>query len=201
MLTINSQLEANKHKQAKEIRELRRKLRESQLALPPRVYRELKASNDVEEGDRDDDDPEEQEEVGDEEARMKAEAIELGKDDELFERVRLIIDGLLEDGKSALALKVEDVAPPKGAAKVLHEVEARTWRDGADSGTLTPAGAEAVDDISFDEIVSSSDFGDEVVLSKRGDNSRSYNDSTRSEREVEKLIGNLRSSLSASLES
>ena len=198
LLAINSQLEANKHKQAKEIRDLRRKLRESQLTLPPRVYRELKASNDVEEGDKEEDDIDEQEQDVDEETRMKAEAISLGKDDELFDRVRLMIDGLLETGRKALALKIEDIAPPKGTAKVLHEVEARTWRDGADSGTLTPA-EQGVPDVSLDDTTADSDSEDDSALLDKVNESLSTNDSTRSEREVEELIRGVKSSLSADL--
>ncbi|EJD03815.1 uncharacterized protein FOMMEDRAFT_167132 [Fomitiporia mediterranea MF3/22] len=193
LLAINSQLEANKHKQAKEIRELRLKLRESQLALPPRAYRELKAAGAVEELDKEEDEPEEQEVDGDEDVRTTAEAIRLGKDDELFDRVRIIIDGLLTSGRQALAVKVEDLAPPKGAAKVLHEVEARTWRDGfldTRSGTATPGAADTTEDISFDESFLSVDSGDEGVSTQNVTDSSffSYNNNRSSEREVEDLV-------------
>ena len=44
LLSINSTLEATKHRQAKEIRELRRKLRESRLVLPPSAFKAVKSS-------------------------------------------------------------------------------------------------------------------------------------------------------------
>ena len=49
LLAINASLEAAKHKQAKEIRDLRRRLRETRLSLPPRVYKELRSSGAAEE--------------------------------------------------------------------------------------------------------------------------------------------------------
>ncbi|KAL5535660.1 hypothetical protein ACEPAF_3754 [Sanghuangporus sanghuang] len=193
LLAINSQLETNKHKQAKEIRELRRKLRESQLSLPPRTYRELKESGDA----VDDEEPEEQEVDGDEDAKLTAEAIKLGKEDQMFDRVRLIIENLLTTGKQALAVKVEDLAPPKGAAKVLHEEEARTWR--GDSGSMTPAAAVILNSTAKDDSSSSSDYGEEILFRTIGSSSQEFNSSLKSEREVEEMIGNLRASLSASL--
>ncbi|KAL5534099.1 hypothetical protein ACEPAG_560 [Sanghuangporus baumii] len=193
LLAINSQLESNKHKQAKEIRELRRKLRESQLSLPPRTYRELKESGDA----VDDEEPEEQEVDGDEDARVTAEAITLGREDQMFDRVRLIIENLLTTGKQALAVKIEDLAPPKGAAKVLHEEEARTWR--GDSASMAPAAAVTLNNTAEDDSSSSSDYGEEVLSRTIGNSSQEFNSSLKSEREVEELVGNLRASLSASL--
>ncbi len=57
LLAINTTLEQTKHRQAKELRELRRKLRESRLILPPRAFRAVKSSLDHDDtADEDDDD-------------------------------------------------------------------------------------------------------------------------------------------------
>ena len=81
LLAINSSLESTKHRQAKEIRELRRRLRESILVLPPVAYRAAQSSipestlpDDELDDDDDDDDPED-------------EAILEGTSDESYRRV------------------------------------------------------------------------------------------------------------------
>lgn len=52
-----------------------------------------------------------------------------GKTDEVYRRVRGLVESLLEEGRKALESKAEDLAPGgKGGAKVLSEEEARTWR-------------------------------------------------------------------------
>ena len=106
LLTINSQLEANKHKQAKEIRELRRKLRESRLILPPRTYRTLKEDGAEETGD---DESEYDEGRQDDEEDELAEIDRLGKEDEHFSRVRTILDALLETEPKPRALLEHDL--------------------------------------------------------------------------------------------
>lgn len=153
-MTINSQLEANKHKQAKEIRELRRKLRESRLILPPRTYRALKTDG-AEDGDEEDGDYDE--EKVDEEDEL-AEIDRLGKEDEHFSRVRTILNALLESGRQALRMKAEDFAPAHGAAKVLHEEEARNWRYGG-SHPRVSLGHDGDD--TFDETFVTAESGDE----------------------------------------
>ncbi|THH08346.1 hypothetical protein EW145_g2757 [Phellinidium pouzarii] len=163
LLAINAQLEANKHKQAKEIRELRRKLRESRLVLPPRTYRALELSTTTEDFHNDDEEEEDKQEEEEDEEDNLAEIIKLGKDDELFNRVQGMLDNLLETGRQALLSKIEDFAPPRGAAKVLHEEEARSWRDGrrgSDSGSRTPAERDLGDD-TFDETFVTADSGDD----------------------------------------
>ncbi|KAH8102398.1 hypothetical protein BXZ70DRAFT_928414 [Cristinia sonorae] len=136
LLAINSSLEATKHRQAKEIRDLRRKLRESRLILPPRAYRAVKSSDsafarDDDEDDDDDDDDENEEEQ---------QAVVEGKTDATYRRVRGLLESLLEEGRRALETKPEDLAPGgKGGAKVLSEEEARTWRgDDMDSHSVMP---------------------------------------------------------------
>lgn len=121
LLAINSSLEAMKHRQAKEIRELRRKLRESRLILPPRAFQAVKSKlehdDTASEDDGDDDDDEY------DESRH-------GTEDEVFKRVKIIIEGLLDAGKRALESKPGDfLEGSKGGAKVLHAEEVRIWRD------------------------------------------------------------------------
>lgn len=127
-MVINTTLEATKHRQAKEIRDLRRKLRESRLILPPRAFRAVKSASsddDAVEDEEDEDDAEDEDgEVGG--AR--------GKEDEIFQRVKGMLDTLLDSGRRALEAKTEDFAEVKGGAKVLHEVEVRSWRDSSGGG-------------------------------------------------------------------
>jgi hypothetical protein len=130
LLAINSSLEATKHKQAKEIRELRRKLRESILVLPPSAYRAVKSSLPTEETieggideDGEDDDDEQQ-------------AVVEGKTDETYSRVKSMLEALIESGRKALETRPEDFKiPGEGRTKVLSEEEARTWR-GEDSSIV-----------------------------------------------------------------
>ena len=122
LLAINSSLETTKHRQAKEIRELRRKLRESRLILPPRAFQALKSELDHDDTASENDDDENDEPPE-------------GTEDEVYKRVRVIIDGLIETGKRALESKPEDfLEGGKGGTKVLHAEEVRTWR--RDSGDV-----------------------------------------------------------------
>ena len=126
LLSINSTLEATKHRQAKEIRDLRRKLRESRLVLPPSAFKAVKSS--ITEDERTvEEEPAENEE--EEEEDEEEQAVVEGKTDETYRRVRSLIERLIDQGKRALETKPEDlVESTKGGTKVLHEVEARTWR-------------------------------------------------------------------------
>jgi len=114
-------LEATKHRQAKEIRELKRKLRESRLILPPRAYREVKSSFDPSEiADDEEDAEDEDQEVEDEK-------------DEIYHRISSLIDNLLNSGKRALEKQIEDFPEGgKGGAKVLSAEEVRDWHQGND---------------------------------------------------------------------
>lgn len=103
MLSINNNLEAAKHRLTKEVHELRRKLREAQLALPPSRFRLLKET-----------DPEfakvlieghitsgsdEQAEADDEGSSSEEE--ESGGD-ERFEKLSQIVQGMIVSGQKAL---------------------------------------------------------------------------------------------------
>ncbi|KAF9469834.1 hypothetical protein BDZ94DRAFT_33931 [Collybia nuda] len=117
LLAINASLETAKHKQAKEIRDLRRKLRESRLILPPRAYRAVKSSLDHDDtADEEDEDDEINEEQKD--------------GDEVYRRIKILLEGLLDSGQRALVAKTEDFSEGgKGIAKVLNAEELRSWRD------------------------------------------------------------------------
>lgn len=122
LLAINATLEAQKHKQAKEIRELKRKLRESRLILPPPAYRAVKSSLPH------DDTMEEDEEEGEEDEEEERQILE-GKDDEPYRRVKVMVETLLETCQRALRTKPEDfVEKPRSGAKVLTAEEVRSWR-------------------------------------------------------------------------
>ncbi|KAI0368856.1 hypothetical protein BV20DRAFT_968634 [Pilatotrama ljubarskyi] len=140
LLAINSSLEATKHKQAREIRELRRKLRESRLILPPPAYRAVKSSltHDDEEGEEEEEEEEEED----------ADIIE-GKDDDAYRRVKVLVEGLLESCRRALESKPEDFleGARTGVAKVLTAEEVRNWR-GDDNETETRSTLDP-DDVSF----------------------------------------------------
>ena len=118
LLAINASLEATKHKQAREIRELRRKLRESRLMLPPRAFRAIKSSlgpediADDEDIDDEDDDDEEDTDVH----------------DETYRRIKGILEGLLDTGRRALRAEPRDFEKQGSGVKVLSAEEVRFWR-------------------------------------------------------------------------
>lgn len=178
---INAQLEATKHKQAKEIRDLRRKLRESRLILPPRTYQQVQ-SDASDENHEDEEDPEE-------EADTSAESIKVGKEDELFNRVRGLIDSLLDSGKKALETKAEDFASTKGGTKVLHEVEAKTWRDSLDDSGARRLSRLTAYDTTFDEsfVTAESEYGADELPPPQS-NLIEHENNAGSEEEVESLV-------------
>ena len=129
-MSINASLEAAKHRQAKEVRDLRRRLRESRLILPPKAYRLVtsgQAGNtlldaDLDDDDDDDDDDEDIDNIG----TLDVEKI----NDEGFKRCWNILEALLEDGNRALAAKPEDFeGESRSATKVLHAEELRSEAD------------------------------------------------------------------------
>lgn len=179
MLVINTSLEAVKSRQAREIRELRRRLRESILVLPPSAYRVAKSSLSPEAIEE----PEDENEEEDEEDEAEAQAAIEGKNDETYRRVKSMLETLIDSGRKALESKPEDFkASGVGITKVLSEEEARTWRgedvsfterDLTDDGTtdddpsrpLTPSQiAIPSDDVSSEEEVERSLIVDEDVL-------------------------------------
>ncbi|THH17371.1 hypothetical protein EW146_g3424 [Bondarzewia mesenterica] len=149
LLAINSTLEATKHKQAKEIRDLRRKLRESRLILPPRTYRAVKSSFEPEELNGEDDDDEEDTEDGEGGTEES-----FARQDATYRRVKELLDGLLESGKRALAATPDDFMEGETAgAKVLSAEEAPSILDvttdaesDAEGPPLSPAHVAVSDD-------------------------------------------------------
>jgi len=116
-------LEATKHRQAKEIHELRRKLRESRLILPPRAYRAVKSSLGPAESHDDEED------VDDED--LDASDVEAG--DEIYKRIKIILDNLLKSGQAALEKQVKDFPEGgKGGAKVLSPEELKDYHGDQD---------------------------------------------------------------------
>jgi len=140
LLAINATLEATKHKQAKEIRELRRKLRESRLMLPPRAFRAIKSSLGPEDiADDEDIDDEDEDDDGEEDA---------GEHDETYLRIKGILEGLLETGHRALRAEPWDFEKQGSGVKVLSAEEVRFWRGdmGDDKSSIHSAPTEAETD-------------------------------------------------------
>ncbi|PBK76855.1 hypothetical protein ARMSODRAFT_247555 [Armillaria solidipes] len=115
LLAINVTLEATKHRQAKEIRDLKRKLRESRLILPPQAFKQV----------MDKDDTEEEEDEGED---GDGEDVPPEAGDETYLHVKLLLDNLLQAAKQALETKPSDFETRSGA-KVLSAEEVENWRD------------------------------------------------------------------------
>lgn len=167
-MAINASLEATKHRQAKEIRELRRKLRESRLILPPRAYRVVQSSpsGSDESDDSDDDEADE--------------ADEQCSTDDSYTRIQLLITDLLDSGRKALqSVPADFVQSMKGGAKVLTAEEVRDWRDSSGSPDTRPLSPAHI-----------------AVPGSDTDHS-DHSDHLESEEEVESMISVLSSSPSA----
>ncbi|KAH7886054.1 hypothetical protein F5I97DRAFT_1191395 [Phlebopus sp. FC_14] len=137
LLAINASLETTKDRQAKEIRDLRRKLRESRLILPPGAYRAVKSAVEEDAGDDELDDDDDSEDFSD------------GAKDVTFHRVRVLLESLIETGKSALEKKPGDFRESL-ATKVLNAEELRFWhvsgQHPASDGDQLDSHAAEVDD-------------------------------------------------------
>ena len=143
LLAINATLEATKHRQANEIRDLRRKLRESRLVLPPREFRAIKSSLGPEDvADDEDTDEDEGDEGGDG-----------SEHDATFTRVKGILEGLLESGRRALRAEPRDFERQGGGVKVLSAEEVRSWRGDVGDDVFiahsAPADAESDEETSL----------------------------------------------------
>ncbi|EIN13906.1 hypothetical protein PUNSTDRAFT_140337 [Punctularia strigosozonata HHB-11173 SS5] len=192
LLAINSSLEAAKHRQAKEIRDLRRKLRESRLALPPRAFRALAArgpNSSVEDDltvDEDDEDEEEEEELGDD-GLVKGKVA--GKEDAAYLRVKDMVLDLIAHGKRALESKAEDFMEHRGT-KVLSAEEVRSWRKDSEdadmsSSVIDTSIVDADNEEEDDPDASFASFDDVGPRSSTPLGSGAGNDSLVSETEVE----------------
>lgn len=133
LLAINTSLEKTKDRQAKEIRELKRKLRESRLTLPPPAYRALKSSMGPEEIGDDEEDIDSATEDSDSDSGEIGGAGG-GKTDETYTRIKVLINNLLDSGRKALEETKEDYMHAKGIAKVLTAEEVESWRGSTRGG-------------------------------------------------------------------
>jgi len=84
---LTASLERERHKQSLEIRELRRKLRESRLALPPRTFQSLKPTWETDDLNLEDEEEEEEEEEN---------------EDPIWDRLKGLVDGMLNLGRRAV---------------------------------------------------------------------------------------------------
>jgi hypothetical protein len=135
LLAINASLEATKHRQAKEIHELRRRLREARLILPPRAFRASKDSTLSTYTDADlgldaasssSDDEEHEDNNENDESKEKSEG------DAAYRRVKLLLDALLKQGTAALEHDKDAVGTRGGVAKVLSPEEVRDYHAGGE---------------------------------------------------------------------
>ncbi|KAH8997559.1 hypothetical protein EDB92DRAFT_1443216 [Lactarius akahatsu] len=142
LLAINATLEATKHRQANEIRDLRRKLRESRLMLPPRTFRAIKSSLGPEDV-ADDEDTDESEDGSDHD-----DGGDVNEHDAAFSRVKGILEDLLESGRRALRAEPKDFEGQSRGVKVLSAEEVRSWRGdvGDDVSTTHSAPTDAESD-------------------------------------------------------
>lgn len=139
LLSVNSALEAAKHRHMREISSLRAKLRETRVLLRSRVSGSsssgLPISIPLDSDDEDILEIDDYLKEGDDASMRNAADDELeGAEsfrtgDEAFDRVRSMLDVLLETGKRALEAKAEHFA--SGGAKVLRAVESSIpWTEG-----------------------------------------------------------------------
>ncbi|KAJ1302510.1 hypothetical protein OPQ81_002829 [Rhizoctonia solani] len=122
LLAINASLESTKARQAKEIRDLRRKLRESRLVLPPSTYLALEQKDPLETKDSFDEDDEDSDDND----------VTQSQADETFNRVRGLLDRMIQGGKEALEAKPpipEEKDDAKKPIRVLDVDELQQYAD------------------------------------------------------------------------
>lgn len=118
-MAINMSLEATKHRQAKEIRDLRRKLRETRLILPPRTYAEIKSSDGLAD-----------EEVSEEDEEDETSDVDDAHGDEIYKRIKVIIENLLKSGEEALITPTSiDTDGSRNTTKVLTAAEVNDYHN------------------------------------------------------------------------
>ncbi|THV07470.1 hypothetical protein K435DRAFT_258619 [Dendrothele bispora CBS 962.96] len=187
LLAINSSLEATKHRQAKEIRELRRKLRESRLILPPRTYQAVTSPDpDSTNPYSPTDDPDDPDASDDDDTYLDKKNNKVGyedymvDDDDIYRRMRVRMNDLIETAQRALEMSSKDFVGVGGGKKVLSAEEVRDWRDSAGE-----AGGELDERSDFGEIQGEKDKDQERRTRKKegGDGA----DSEDEEDEVEAM--------------
>lgn len=161
LLAINATLEATKSRQAKEIRDLRRRLRESRLILPPPAFHALEQRDPLNTAtsfeDEDDDD-----EDSDDNDVTQLQA------DETFARVRNLLDQLLTSAKDALEAKPpvpdpETLGPIKKPIRVLDLHEAKQY---VNEQTDESAESKATDSVAGDLAESIDEDSPSAALAK-----------------------------------
>jgi hypothetical protein len=160
-MSINTSLEAIKHRQAKEIRDLRRKLRESRLILPPRQFRAVQSSSDYDDTEEDEEDEQDEQSVS--------------AGDDRYDRVRHMILELVESGRRALETKPSDHVDKPTGAKVLHAEEVLYWRDSERRAPVSPTLVAMPDSSESDEDFESEDEVEAMISPSRP---RKYNPPT-----------------------
>ncbi|KAG9011978.1 hypothetical protein FRB90_006884 [Tulasnella sp. 427] len=165
LLAINTMLEATKARQAKEIRELKRKLRETRLTLPPKTYAALRSSEANSSMDNlpaavNGDTSGATESVSSDEDEVDDDAEP--QPDPMFDRVSHMIEAMLSHASEAVKQGKEPIVLEERMVKVLSAAEVESYhRSGSDrEGTahdhdpdevesLAPTDSEADGDMSF----------------------------------------------------
>ncbi|KAG8877513.1 hypothetical protein FRB97_003376 [Tulasnella sp. 331] len=187
LMSINMMLEATKVRQAKEIRDLRRRLRETRLVLPPRAFAALRSSDassvapDVDvagAGAENDGEDDEDSDVAE------------GEVDQIYDRVSGMIERMLGHAKEAVerAEKREEVR--EGMVKVLSaaEVAGEVYHDAVEDDNKDDPETDFEDEgTSFNTGRESVDGGAEKMGTEASDQETEESDNG-SEAEVEDLI-------------
>lgn len=160
-MAINATLEATKSRQAKEIRDLRRKLRETRLILPPRAFNALRSTE-----------ASSTEQLPLEGAPAPASLVDEEDDDEdeeepdpdpLFDRITSMVDAMIGHAKDAIK-RVNEPDDVDAGMKVLSAAEVQRYHgedtdttdtetnDGHDIHEHDPSESEAEIDESLAEI-------------------------------------------------
>ncbi|KAG8943563.1 hypothetical protein FRC04_002788 [Tulasnella sp. 424] len=165
LLAINVMLEATKARQAKEIRELKRKLRETRLTLPPKAYAALRSSQ----PDSSMDNLPEPTNADTSGAALSVSSDEDEDEDEgepepdpAFDRISHMIEAMLSHASEAVKQGMEPIVPEERMVKVLSAAEVESYhRSGSDRDvtghdhdpdeleSLAPTDSEADGDTSF----------------------------------------------------
>ncbi|QRV80180.1 cytochrome P450 family protein [Ceratobasidium sp. AG-Ba] len=118
LLAINAMLEATKERQAKEIRDLRRKLRESRLVLPPKTFAALEESDPLKDSGSSSGSSENGNDTDGDVTQIQA--------DETFDRVRQMLDQMMDGAKTALetgTVKLSEKASGGPSIRVLNKMD------------------------------------------------------------------------------
>lgn len=156
LMAINSALEVTKLKQAKEIRELKRRLREGRGPSEGLVHRDSTGSGIFsDDEDLDTEDDEDNDLLVREDPELEA----------AHQRCKDLVDNMVEQARKAILAEYDE--PESSRGKVLHPVEVEEMRREAEEGNETEADTTAATDaletsMTFDQ--SSDDTSKDVEL-------------------------------------